>query len=408
MKTRIALIAAVAACLAVPLPAEEIVDDHEVVLTEDDLDALLGPLALHPDALIALILPATTVPADIVLAARFLRAGGSAEAIDEQPWDESVRALARYPELISWLDKELAWTIRVGEAFTADPAGVMTSIQRLRARASASGSLTSTHQQRVIVEQDVISIVPASRQIIYVPVYDPLVVYAPRRDFRHTTYLRFGFGRPVGAWLRYDCDWWSRTIWCHDWDRNRRHDWDRRRHLYRDRCPEIPGAHRWRPREHRSDDDHGRRSLRIGVVTAPRMDAAPPVRLRHGERALETPHQPRAASPVVRRMDVPREERTVRIPERVERTVRIPQRVERGVGEPGGRAHARGPLHERQPRTVHVPSVAGLAQPGVATPRAPVGVPAIVSHPKVDLARPATPPAPRFDRGRSGRESHER
>jgi hypothetical protein len=101
-------------------------------------------LALHPDALIALVLPAATHPTEIVLAARRLARDPAPATLDLEPWDDSVRALARYPEMVAWMDENLEWTQQVGEAFLAQPAEVMTAIQRLRARARANGVLQDT------------------------------------------------------------------------------------------------------------------------------------------------------------------------------------------------------------------------------------------------------------------------
>jgi hypothetical protein len=171
-----------------------------------ELDALLAPVALYPDALMAVMLPAATAPADIVLAARYLAAGGAVEQLDAQPWDDSVRTLAHYPELTQWMAANFVWTQAVGDAFRAQPADVMAAIQRLRARAQALGNLTSTPQQRVISDQDVITIVPADPEVVYVPQYDPQVIYLQPAPFGGS-WLNFGFWWRIGAWHRYDFDW---------------------------------------------------------------------------------------------------------------------------------------------------------------------------------------------------------
>src|SRR5436190_17519524 len=89
------------------------------LFTAEQLDQLLGPIALYPDALIALILPAATQSSDVVLAARYLSNGEGAAQIDDQPWDDSVKALAHYPEVVKWMDQNLAWTKQLGDAFVA-------------------------------------------------------------------------------------------------------------------------------------------------------------------------------------------------------------------------------------------------------------------------------------------------
>lgn len=91
-----------------------------------------------------------------------------------------MRSLARYPDVIKWLDENLAWTQQLGTAFLAQPAEVMQAVQRLRARARAAGTLIDTPQQKVITEGEVILIEPASPTVIYVPRYDPEVVYVSR------------------------------------------------------------------------------------------------------------------------------------------------------------------------------------------------------------------------------------
>ena len=188
---------------------------EQAALTPAQLDQLLSPIALYPDPLIALILPASTFPTDIVMAARYLHAGGDPQAVETQPWDDSVKALARYPEVVKWMDENLAWTRQLGEVFTRQPAALLTSTQRLRAAARAAGNLTTTPEQTVVVERELIRIVPARPEIIYVPVYDPVHVYRPRVvNVIHTgPILRFGNAYRTGFWLSYHCDWIYNTVW---------------------------------------------------------------------------------------------------------------------------------------------------------------------------------------------------
>lgn len=180
--------------------------------TPEQLDQLLGPIALYPDALVAVILPASTVPSDIVMASRFLAAGGAPESVDNQPWDDSVKSLAHYPEVVKWMDDNLEWTKELGETFVAQPADVMKAVQRLRAKAQAVGSLKSTPEQQVVMEGQDICIVPAQPDVIYVPRYDPAVVYV-QTTYYTDPFLTFGVGFAVGSWLYYDCDWGHRVIW---------------------------------------------------------------------------------------------------------------------------------------------------------------------------------------------------
>ncbi len=183
-----------------------------------DLDRMLGPIALYPDPLLAQLLPAATLPEQVVLADRYLREGGDVNMVDAQPWDNSIKALARYPATLRMLDDNLAWTTDLGRAFLNQPADVMDSIQRLRAQARALGNLQSTPQQTVVVYGGTIEILPPTPQVIYVPVYQPEVVYVQRPPAPGRFYISFGAGLVVGAWLNHDCDWHHHEVivWHHD------------------------------------------------------------------------------------------------------------------------------------------------------------------------------------------------
>jgi hypothetical protein len=182
----------------------------------EQLDQLLGPVALYPDPLVAMILPASTVPSDLALAANYLAANGAADGIDGQPWDPSVKALARYPDVVKWMHENLEWTQALGAAFAQQPGDVMQSIQQLRSQARAAGTLVSTPQQQVVMEGDNIRIVPAQPSTIYVPVYDPAIVYVRPVGYVGP-FITFGMGFPVGAWLGYQCDWDDFGIWVGPW-----------------------------------------------------------------------------------------------------------------------------------------------------------------------------------------------
>ena len=189
-----------------PMPAYQL-------LSSDQLDQLLGPIALYPDPLIAEILPASTLPTQIVLADRYVSGGGDPGRIDQQPWDASVQALARYPNVLQWMDQNLDWTTELGQAFLNQQQDVMASIQRLRQSAYNMGNLQSTPQQQVINDGGDIEIVPADPQLIYVPVYQPSEVY-----YQSGFGLTFGIGFPIGLWLNCDFDWAHHNIivWNHN------------------------------------------------------------------------------------------------------------------------------------------------------------------------------------------------
>jgi hypothetical protein len=182
----------------------------------EQLDQLLGPIALYPDPLIALILPASTDPSDISLAAQFLAGGGDPSQVDSQPWDPSVKGLAHYPEVLKWMNDNADWTRALGAAFSMQPADVMKSVQQLRARAVAAGTLVNTPQQAVDMEGDDIRIVPAEQDLMYVPEYDPDDVYDVPEGYEGP-FLTFGVGYPVGAWLGFECDWDDFGIWVGPW-----------------------------------------------------------------------------------------------------------------------------------------------------------------------------------------------
>ncbi|MEY4484190.1 MAG: hypothetical protein RL693_1642 [Verrucomicrobiota bacterium] len=218
-------------CLVTSISAQEPVDNPPVInLTAPELDELLGPIALYPDALISLILPASTAPMDIVLAARFVASDGNLAGVEEKPWDSSVRALTRYPDTLKWLDENLEWTSQVGNAFIAQPVEVMESIQHLRGMARALGNLVDTPQQKIVLDDTYIRIVPAQPDYIYEPRYDPEIIYYERPVAE--PYLYFSVGFFVGSWLNYDCDWRRHRLyrgdWNEGWDYRRDRDSDRR------------------------------------------------------------------------------------------------------------------------------------------------------------------------------------
>ena len=220
-------------------------------LSQEELKNLVGPIALYPDALIALILPASTVPSDLVLAERYIASNGDLTQIANQPWDDSVKSLVRYPDVLKWMDQNLEWTTTLGEVFLDQPADVMNSIQALRAEAIAAGNLTDSPQQHVVREKTCIRIVPAQPDVIYVPEYDPEVVYVQPYSEDVGPLLTFSAGFAVGSWLNYDCDWDRRGIYVGQW----RPGWNQYRNW--DRGDRDPNGDRWNegPNWDRGDRD---------------------------------------------------------------------------------------------------------------------------------------------------------
>jgi hypothetical protein len=185
-------------------------------LSAAQLDQLLGPIALYPDPLISEILPASTLPTQIVLADRYLSSGGDPNAIDQQQWDPSVQALAHYPQVLSWMDNNLNWTTQVGQAFMNQQQDVMDSVQRLRTEAYNLGNLQSTPQQQVIDDNGYIEILPASADDVYVPEYQPDQVYYQQDS--GPPFITFSVGYILGPWLFCDFDWHDHHLvyWDHD------------------------------------------------------------------------------------------------------------------------------------------------------------------------------------------------
>jgi hypothetical protein len=151
--------------------------------TQAELDQMLAPIALYPDALLSQVLIASTYPLEIVEAARWsqrnagLEGEAAVEAVADRGWDPSVKALVAFPDLLAQMNEDLEWTRRLGDAMLYQEPAVMDSIQFLRARADAAGSLESTENVRVIREEKTIIIEPAETRVVYVPYYDPYIVY---------------------------------------------------------------------------------------------------------------------------------------------------------------------------------------------------------------------------------------
>ncbi len=170
--------------------------------TPAELDKMLGPIALYPDPLIAEILSASTLPSQIVEADRYVLGGGDPNQISDQPLDPSVQGLAHYPNVLKWLDDNLAWTTQMGQAYASQPTDVMDSIQRLRAQAQSLGNLPSTPQETVTSDGGDIEVEPTDPDNLYVPDYDPNAIY-----YQPGIYCTFGLALPIGGWLFHDWDW---------------------------------------------------------------------------------------------------------------------------------------------------------------------------------------------------------
>lgn len=155
------------------------------VYNQAELDALLAPVALYPDAVLSNILVASTYTDDVRQAAAWSRANpqlsgdAAVQAAEPMPWHPSVKSLVAFPELLARMDESPQWTADLGAAFREQEPYVMDTVQRLRSRAQANGSLQSNDQYTVQQQGSSIAVYPAQPQVVYVPYYDPYVVYGP-------------------------------------------------------------------------------------------------------------------------------------------------------------------------------------------------------------------------------------
>jgi len=216
-----------------PAPAESAPPAEQAApFSASDLQQLVAPIALYPDALIAQILGAATFPDQIAAADAWLQqnknlTGDSLmQAVDQQQWDPSVKALTQFPSVMDNLTKNLSWTSTLGEAYHNQAADVMKAVQTLRAQAKAAGNLKSGSQITVVQQSpDVIVIQPTNPQVVYVPQYNPTVVYgAPVETPGYSTaavvttgLLAFGAGIAVGAAINNGCCGWGYSYWNCNW-----------------------------------------------------------------------------------------------------------------------------------------------------------------------------------------------
>ncbi len=200
--------------------------------TPAELQALVAPIALYPDALVAQVLSGATFPDQIVIANYWLGQNknltGSAlmQAVDKQTWDPSVKALTQFPSVLENMSNNLSWTSALGEAFHNQQADVMAAVQTLRAQAKAKGNLKTTPQVTVVQQSpQVIVIQPTNPQIVYVPTYNPYVIYGTpyvvpgytATDVAVAAVVGFGVGIAVGAMMSGGCCGWGYSSWNCGW-----------------------------------------------------------------------------------------------------------------------------------------------------------------------------------------------
>jgi hypothetical protein len=204
--------------------------------TPKELQQLVAPIALYPDALVSQILAASTYPTEFVVADRWvqdnqnLKRKDLANAVDQQPWDPSIKAITQFPTVLANMDKNLSWTSAIGEAYVNQSADVMDAVQVMRARAQAAGNLESNEQEKVVTEEKTILIEPADPEVVYVPAFDPWIVYGAPVVVWPGWYpypglyvagpgISFGVGFGIGffagfdwGWHGWRCDWGHRTV----------------------------------------------------------------------------------------------------------------------------------------------------------------------------------------------------
>ena len=215
--------------LALPGAPLSAAESAQQTIKPEEIEQLVAPIALYPDSLLSQIFMASTYPLEVVEASRWakqnqnLKGDALAQALEKQDWDPSVRSLVNFPDVLSKMSDKLDWTQKLGDAFLSQQKEVMDAVQRLRAKAQAAGNLQTTEQQKVIVEEKVIKIESPSPQVVYVPTYNPTVVYGAWPYPAYPPYpwyppgyafgasmLAFGTGVALGAAWGYawgGCNW---------------------------------------------------------------------------------------------------------------------------------------------------------------------------------------------------------
>src|SRR3984957_7450574 len=222
-----------------PPPASQ---SEQALLKPEQLEAVVAPIALYPDALLANMLAAATYPLEVVEADRFIKEkkdfkGEALKAeVDKKGWDDSVKALTATPSVLDTMSDKLDWTRSLGDAMLAQQADLMDAIQRLREKARSNNKLSTTKQQKVTVKQQdgkqAIVIEQTDPNQVYVPYYEPAVVYGawpyanyPPYYFGYPSYIgagviaaggAFGTARAIGRWGNYwggGCNWGNRNVY---------------------------------------------------------------------------------------------------------------------------------------------------------------------------------------------------
>ena len=230
--------------------------------TTSSVDTLVARIALYPDDLVAIILPASTFPIQVVEAARFLeRQKKDKSAKPKESWDKSVQALVNYPDVVRMMNEDLDWTTALGEAVVADQGNVMDAIQGFRRKVQSAGNLKSDDKLKVSEEDNIIVVEQADPQVIYVPTYEPTTVVVPQPYPVYTyspPYPVYYYPYPPGYSFASGFFWGVTTAWMFNWhsnsididiDRNVNRNFDRNvdRNGNRERTGNRSGTTKWEP-----------------------------------------------------------------------------------------------------------------------------------------------------------------
>src|SRR5690242_20506061 len=219
----------------------------EKSFSQEELDQLVAPIALYPDALLAQVLMASTYPLDVVAAERWVKANSGLkdkaleDALQQQQWDASVKSLAAFPQVLTMMSEKIDWTQKLGDAFLAQQKDVLATAQALRSKAAAEGNLKDSKEQKVVTTTEnnttVIKIEPTNPEVVYVPTYNPTVVYGawPYPAYPPYAYyppgyvaggalLGFTAGAIIGGALWGNCNWGGGNV---DIDVNRYNNFNR-------------------------------------------------------------------------------------------------------------------------------------------------------------------------------------
>ena len=175
------------------------------VFKQEELEAILAPIALYPDELLAQVFIGSTYPLEIVEADRFAKANPNlkgdqlTKALEAKNWDPSVKSLVNFPSVLTMMSEKLEWTQKLGDAVIAQEKDVMNTVQNLRQKAQASGNLKTTSEQKVVVQEKTIVIESANPQVVYVPSYNPTVVYGAWAYPSYPPYYYYPPGYVAGA-----------------------------------------------------------------------------------------------------------------------------------------------------------------------------------------------------------------